>query len=331
VESARRTTAVRATLAAVSNLPRPPLDLRRPFTRAQARAAGISDGTLRGPRFQRLGHGLYLSRTVTVTPRLRLEAVLLVHPASAYASHASAARLYGLPLPVLPEEHVTVLHRRDRRRVTWVRHHVATPGMRTRVVHGVRVSSPVPLFLELAEQLDLVDLVVAGDALVRRHGVTPEQLVAAARDLPGRVGRLARRAAALVRRDVDSPTESKLRILLVLAGLPEPVVNHTIRWPDGQVRFRFDLSYPGVKVLVEYDGRQHRDDLDRWDADLSRRDWLDANGWIVVPVVARGLYRRPDETLARVRDALARAGVRTPRITSDEWRRYFPVVGARAA
>ncbi len=314
----------------MSSPPPTPIDVRRPFTRAQAHAAGITDGLLRGPRFQRVCHGVYLCRTVDVSARTRLDAVLLVHPPTAWASHASAARVYGLPLPVLPEDHVTVLHRRDRRRAGSLRHHLASPGDKVRTVRGVRVSTPERLFVELAEQLHLVDLVVAGDALVRWHGVTPEQLVAAARDVLGRVGRLARRGASLVRRDVDSPNETKLRVLLVLAGLPEPVVNHKVRWPDGEVRYRFDLSWPWAKVLVEYDGRQHRDDLDRWDADLSRRDWLDAEGWIVVPVVARGLYRRPDETLARVRAALTRAGVVIPR-GSDEWRRWFPVVADRAA
>jgi hypothetical protein len=61
------------------------------------------------------------------------------------------------------------------------------------------------------------------------------------------------------------------------------------------------------------------------------RDWLDANGWIVVPVVARGLYRRPDETLVRVRDAFTRAGLKTPRVARDEWRRYVPLIADRAA
>ena len=321
---------IAATLAPVAVPETQELDVRRPFTRAQARAAGISDGVLRGPRFQRVCHGVYLCRSVDVSWRTRLDAVLLVHPPTAWASHASAGRVYGIPLPVLPDDHVTVLHRRDRRRAGAVRHHLAGADPRVRTVRGVRVSAPDQLFVELAEQLHLVDLVVAGDALVRWHRVTPEELLGAARHVPGRVGRLARRAAGLVRREVDSPTESKLRMLLVLAGLPEPVVNLTVRWPDGAVRFRFDLSYPAAKVLVEYDGRQHRDDLDRWDADLARRDWLDAQGWIVAPVVARGLYRRPDETLRRVRDALARAGVVMPGGPTEEWRRYFPVITDRA-
>ena len=119
--------------------------------------------------------------------------------------------------------------------------------------------------------------------------------------------------------------ETRLRMLIVLAGLPEPVVDHVIRWEDGPVRFRFDLSWPDRKVVVEYDGRQHREDLDQWDTDIARRDWMDEQGWAFVPVVARGIYRRPDETVARVTAALARCGGRAPRPLSAEWQQHFPV------
>jgi len=69
----------------------------------------------------------------------------------------------------------------------------------------------------------LTELVTAGDSLVRRAGVEPDRLIEAASSARGvRGARLARQAAALVRRGVDSPMESRLRLLLVLAGLPEP-------------------------------------------------------------------------------------------------------------
>ncbi len=119
--------------------------------------------------------------------------------------------------------------------------------------------------------------------------------------------------------------ESRLRMLLVLAGLPEPVVNHVVRWEDGRVRFRFDLSWPEHKVVVEYDGRQHRADLDQWDTDITRRDWMDAEGWAFVPVVARGVHVRPDETVERVRVTLARCGAKVPGRLAAEWASYFPV------
>jgi very-short-patch-repair endonuclease len=301
-----------------------PLDVRHPFTRASALDAGISDARLESIEFCRVFHGVYVHRSTGVTPLVRVAAALLVHPDTAYASHLSAARVYGLPIPAGAEEHVSVRHRRDRRRTRQFRHHLAPAGPEIRLVHGLRVSAPAQLFCELGELLGLVDLVVAGDALVRWHGATPDALIRAA-EVRGCTRTI--RAARLVRAEVDSPMETKVRLLIVLAGLPEPQVNVKIRWPDGAVRYRFDLAYPEFKVAIEYDGRQHRADLDQWDHDISRRDWMDGAGWALVPVVARGVYRRPDETLERVRVALVRAGCSgLPRRLSEEWRAHFPVI-----
>ena len=117
--------------------------------------------------------------------------------------------------------------------------------------HGLPMTSPTQTFLDLAGDLDLVDLVVLGDSLVRAGVATPDDLVAAAAGYRGRHARLARRAAAYVRQGVDSPMESRLRMLLVLAGLPEPVVNHALRdETTGRVRYRLDLSYPQWRIAV---------------------------------------------------------------------------------
>lgn len=167
-----------------------------------------------------------------------------------------------------------------------------------------------------------------GDAMVKRGLVTPGELRDAAVSWTGRGADLARRAAGYVRKGVDSPMESRLRMLIVLAGLPEPEVNVVVRRADGSVNLRFDLCYRALRLVVEYDGRQHRDDLDQWDRDLDRGDWFDDGSWRVVKVVARGIYRRPDETIRRVHKALsARRCPDVPRVLSDEWRAYFPVRG----
>lgn len=71
--------------------------------------------------------------------------------------------------------------------------------------------------------------------------------------------------------------ESRLRMLIVLAGLPEPEVNREVLDAHGRLLHRFDLSHPHHKILVEYEARQHREDLDQWDHDTDRRDWLDAH------------------------------------------------------
>ena len=57
-----------------------PLDIRRPFTRADALAAGITPKLLRGSRFRRLSRGVYTSAEVPITPLVRAQAVLVLHP-----------------------------------------------------------------------------------------------------------------------------------------------------------------------------------------------------------------------------------------------------------
>ena len=296
------------------------LDLRRPFTRGDAIAAGVSPSSLKGSRFRRIFRGVYVHASVPAHPVLRAQAALLLHPPGAFASHASAGRVYDVPLPSLPDEHVSVITHRDRRSRPGLRAHVAPPGTPVEVVRGVRVSAPAQMFVELAGMLSLVDLVVVGDALVRLRRVTPEGL----REFcDGSSSLSARRAAAHVRAGVDSPMETRLRMLIVLAGLPEPEINHRIV-EDGRVRYRFDLSYPALRIVVEYDGRQHRDDLDQWDHDTDRRDWLDAEGWLLVPVFSRGIYRDPAKTVARVAAALRSRGAVLPRRLPDDWRAHFP-------
>jgi very-short-patch-repair endonuclease len=189
---------------------------------------------------------------------------------------------------------------------------------------GIRVSPPAQLFVELAGVLDLFELVVVGDALVRQKHLTPAELVAACAESSAKHAKAARRAASYVRAEVDSPMESRLRMLIVLAGLPEPRVNFQVH-ADGRVLYRFDLCYPEPRLIVEYDGRQHRDDLDQWDHDVERHDWFDDEGWRIVPVFSRGIYRDPGRTIERVLTALRARGCSTlPRALSDEWRAYFP-------
>jgi hypothetical protein len=74
-------------------------------------------------------------------------------------------------------------------------------------------------FLGLASiGVSLVDLVIAGDNLIKANGLAPQKFVAAAEAYQGRNARRARRAASLVRAAVDSPMETRIRLLIVFAG-----------------------------------------------------------------------------------------------------------------
>ena len=159
---------------------------------------------------------------------------------------------------------------------------------------------------------------IVGDGLVKAKATTVERLVAAASEATGSRHRLARRAACLVRDGVDSPMETRLRLLLVLAGLPEPTVNVIVRGREGEWLRRFDLCYTVLRLVVEYDGRQHAEDTRQWVTDIDRREELDRGRYRLVVVTRDGIYVEPERTLERVRDALTDCGAArcTPTVLS---------------
>jgi very-short-patch-repair endonuclease len=299
-------------------------DPYRPFTTAEARAAGIGKAALAGPEFRQLLRGVWISSRVPYGRAQHTAAALLVHPAGAVASHTSAARVLGVPVPADPFEHVTVSRPRDRRRREGVRCHVAALGADdVRTVRQLRISEPHRMFVELASVLGVVDLVVVGDWLVRHEELTCESLVGYCGRSTDPHAQLARRAAAYVRERVDSPMETRLRMLLVLAGLPEPVVNLKVRDEHGVVVMRLDLSYPEVRVAVEYDGRQHVGIMEQWERDNGRREELDDGEWRLVVVTSKGIYREPERTVERVWRALRQRGYRPLQPPTDGWRPHF--------
>lgn len=268
--------------------------------------------------------GVYVDASVPGSPGLRVDAALLLFHETAFASHASAARVRGVPLPTLPEEHVSVLHPDHRRARSGICCHLVG-GAEVRTVDGRRVSAVTRMLVELAELLGFVDLVIVGDHLVRRRKVTCVELGKAAAAAGGERGRAARRAAAFVRERVDSPMETRLRLLIVLAGVPEPQVNRVIRDLDGEPVRRYDLSWPTVRVVVEYDGRQHIEREAAWESDLDRREAMDDEGQRLLVVTAKGIYTDPGRTVERVFRVLRARGLAgLPDRPRDDWRPHFP-------
>ena len=298
-------------------------DPREPFTRAQALRAGLTDRDLTRGAYRRLLHGIYVAAAVPDAPLLRAKAALLTHDPAAVATHVTAARIIGAPVPKLPHEHVTVPDEDQRRRRRGVRCHVASiDAAEVRVLEGVRFSCPERMFVELAALLGLVDLVAVGDFLVRRRHTTSAALVAYCSRSQDAHASSARRAASYVRDRVDSPMETRLRMLIVLAGLPEPEVNVTIRDQGGTILMRVDLCYRRARLAIEYDGRHHVELEEQWDRDVERRDDLD-DSWRMLTVTSKGIYKRPDKTVDRVWRALRNRGYPRLRRPTDAWRPHF--------
>ncbi|MDQ3104478.1 MAG: hypothetical protein M3Q87_04565 [Actinomycetota bacterium] len=94
-------------------------------------------------------------------------------------------------------------------------------------------------FLALAEVLARIALGVLGDVMVRTETITHEQLVQAA---------------------------------------PEPDTSQPATGRQGQWLATPDLRFGAERVVVEYDGRQHRDRAEQYERDLPRRELMDRRG-----------------------------------------------------
>lgn len=125
---------------------------------------------------------------------------------------------------------------------------------------GLRVTTPARTFVDLGASLRVEDLVAVGDTLMRRDLADPYEIatvLTTRRHVPGVA--TARRALPLLDGRAESPRESRLRALVVLAGLPAPAPNGVIRDGDGQFLARGDLVYEELRIVIEYDGGDHAD------------------------------------------------------------------------
>jgi hypothetical protein len=98
----------------------------------------------------------------------------------------------------------------------------------------------------------------------------------------------------------ESPMETRLRWLLIQAGLPPPEVQ--ARLGDGaEFAGRVDLYYTKARLVLEYDGGNHRE---RMVEDDRRQNLLVSAGYQVLRYTAADVYKRPDVVVAQVRGAL---------------------------
>lgn len=289
----------------------PPELADRPFSVGEAMAAGLGRKRLRGHDLSAPFYGVRSSQT----PRSALalcEAYLPRMHAGQYFSHVSAALLYGIPLPRICEQRasvdVSVSAPAHPPRTRGVIGHRLASDTAVRLLRGHRLAAPVETWLQLGTVLQLDDMIIAGDFLVRRKRplATIEELRAATR-VGGRPGiQVARRALKDVRQGTDSPMETITRLILVRAGLPEPMVGYTVHDGAGDFVATPDLAYVAQKVAIEYQGAVHWSSPRIIREDIARREALERAGWQVILVVAEDLGVRSPLLVRRVRLALAR-------------------------
>ena len=279
------------------------------FTRADALARGLGKKRVDGPDLLRPFHGVRHPAAIALTFEARCRALALRVPATAFFNSTSAARIMGLPLPLslLEDSRVHVAVVAPARAPSGrgvIGHQVAPMGGDARTWHGLRVSSPERVWCELGTVLDVSDLVAVGDYLIhwRRPFCTTDDLADAMLRYPGRRGRRTLTAAhRLLNERSESPQESRLRVLLLAAGVEGLAANLVITVRGRN--YRADLALPRWKVAIEYQSDYHRETA-QWRRDMSKREEIATVGWRTMEVNADDLH--PGGGLAdRVRAVIA--------------------------
>ncbi|HET7530431.1 MAG TPA: DUF559 domain-containing protein [Mycobacteriales bacterium] len=278
----------------------------RPFTRAQARAAGLTDKSLASSPWRQVFRTVWVHEDVADSRELRLAAARLVIPEYGVLCGLTAAWVLGV----------------DVRREADLDVHVGFPkGRRIRkreglqvcqesldesdwcLVDGVRVTTPLRTAFDCLRWLPGGERIVVADALTHAELVSLDELrayFASKRRLRNlRIGELLLDA---VEPKSESPMETRTRLVLVGRGLPRPEAQWEICTPAGVFVARADLAYPELKVAVEYDGAWHSKQRE---ADDRRRAAMRALGWDVLVYDADDVYGDPDRIVREVSAALS--------------------------
>ncbi|TPG31127.1 endonuclease domain-containing protein [Mycolicibacterium hodleri] len=257
--------------------------------------------------YRAIYRNVYVHRAVSVTALTRARAAWLWSGGNAVLVGLSAAMVHGTKWiePGEPAE----ISRLDRHGASGiVCHTYALESSECCHVDGMRLTTPARTAFDIGRTRAPTQAAVYLDALVHATGLSVSDVVELADRHPGVRGvRRLRDVLRLVDGGAESPQETRLRLILVNAGLPKPETQIEFRDRFGAVRVRVDMGWREWKVAVEYDGIQHWTDKRQRSWDIERIAMLEASGWVVVRVSAE-MLTHPDVLVKRVREKLRAAG-----------------------
>jgi very-short-patch-repair endonuclease len=278
------------------------------FRGSAAIAAGlVTAKMLRGPRYLRLFPDTYVRRAGE-PPDLRLRSLAAYRyvQGRGVLSGYSAAVLLGAECagPDAPAE-VTVLDGGQRAHDGLRVPRGAVPADEVRHCRDTVVTTSVRTAYDLGRRPDLVEAVVAVDALANAGRFDPvDVLEVAKRHAGSRRCRDLRTAVALADRRAGSPMETRLRLILVLRGLPKPEVQYPVLDDVRRRAVWLDLAYPEHRIGIEYEGGDHGRP-ERVLLDAGRYTRLVDARWRMYRFTKYQVHAEPDEIAATVARALA--------------------------
>jgi hypothetical protein len=282
------------------------------FSRMQLLAAGLTAGgidrRLHSGSLVTRYHGVYCLAPPRQDAQALIAAAVLAGGATAVASHASAAYLWGFVKRYEPPPEIS-LPAGDRRPRHILTHRCQSlqPRDITRQL-GVPTTTPARTALDLAPRLTHKELTRLVNDQRRDGHLRPATLCDVLERNPRHQG------TTLLRPFVENPTnptnspfEDDFLAFVEKYGLPKPVINFPF---NGR---KLDAFFPEHGLIVETDGWGFHHDREAFEDDRERdADHLD-HGLPTVRLTKRRFDQSPDDEAARLHRILRRLAASRPR------------------
>ena len=275
---------------------------KRPFSLGEARTAGVTLSALRGRTWRRLGSQLYSWTKLSEDHWKVLGGWRKTLPPDAVFAGATAAWISGLDVSPCNPVEIAVpkqsgVRSRDGLRVR--RCEISRDEMVS--VRGLQATTLNRALSDLCLRWSTVEALIAIDMALSSKCTDKEALRRYCEGAKGRAGSARMRALVQIAAAAESPMETRLRWLLLRRGMPRPEVQAQLCDEAGRFVGRADLYYPTARLVVEFDGGNHRE---RLVSDDRRQNLLISAGFQVLRFTAADLYQHPDIVEAQVRGAL---------------------------
>ncbi|MGI9162984.1 MAG: hypothetical protein ACR2JI_08715 [Mycobacterium sp.] len=253
---------------------------------------------------ERIWHGVYSLGMADQDRRLR--GLDLAAGETVSICLGTAAQSYGFDTEDTQDLHVLnpaghqlrhadglVVHRRD--------------GAPLSAVPGRSATTAAWTAIEVARGLRRPRALATLDAALRSNRCDRAELARATVAQAGRRGIVrVRELLPLADGRAESPMESEARLVMLDGGLPSPALQYEIVDSWGRPR-RLDFAWPQFKVGAEYEGDVWHSGTDALRRDRERLAALQDLGWMVVPIVAEDVRRRPAALVERLSAHIGRA------------------------
>jgi hypothetical protein len=279
-----------------------PLPLDAPFTFAMARAEGVPGETLtelcRLALLRRPVKSVYVVSQLGDSVELRARVLRLVVPEDCVICDRHAGWLHGADMVLAPNEHlelrpISVFRPSGMGRL---RNGLADSGERNFGVgdvtelHGLRVTTQLRTAWDLGRQRSRDRGLSGLDAMLRLGVFGKAELVFGVPRFRGmRWVTVLRELAPLADGRAESPCESVLRLRWIDLRLPTPRPQVPVLLPGGRYAY-LDVGNEDARFAAEFNGFEWHTAPDQVEHDAGRLAEVEAQGWVVKPVVAANLW-----------------------------------------